>query len=572
MALTLLQLVYIITLLGAVVLNSVLAILALGRRGVPGTRPFAGLMLAAAWWAATSALETLAWDIHTEIWISKIAYFGKECVPVFFLLFALDYTRLSSRLSARFLAGLWLIPALTWAMVLTNDFHGLMWSHIYPEMNGMAGVYIYEHGPWFWLVLIYNYLLILAGSMLLAYFAVRLPNVYRRQAVALLLGVAVTWVANALYIFKATPPGLDLTPLGSAVTGVIYAWGILRLHLFDLVPVARSVLIEELGDGVIVLDMEWRIVDINPAAFRLLGLSLDVIGQPVAQAFPPWQGLAAEWEEQERIKQEIVLPGTPPRHLEISKVALRDPGGRLTGRLLTLRDISDYKELERQRSDLIHMIVHDLRNPLSNLTISLEAIADVPENERQVILGLARSSVGKMTELVNSILDINRLERGAIDLDPAALNLASLVQETLQEQAPLAHKKQVEVSTDLPPDLPLVRADLGLLRRVIQNLLGNALAFTPQGGKIHICLHVDEAKQMLVFTISDSGPGISSAVEPHLFQMFGARRVGGSASGTGIGLAFCRLAVEAQGGQIWTEKNIEQGARFYFSLPIFAEG
>ncbi len=569
MMLTSLQIFYIITLLGAVVLNSVLAVLALGRSGVPGTRPFAGLMLAAAWWAATSALETFAWAMNTEIWISKIAYFGKECVPVFFLLFALEYTRLSSRMSARFLAGLWLIPALTWLIVLTNDFHGLMWSHIYPKVEDVVGVYAYEHGPWFWLALIYNYLLILAGSLLLGYFAVRLPRVYRRQAVVLLVGVAVTWSANALYIFRVTPPGLDLTPLASALTGIIYAWGILRLRLFDLVPVARSVLIEELGDGMVVLDSEWRIVDINPAASRLLDLHADVIGQPVAQAFFPWQGLVAAWKEQERLKQEIVLPGTPPRYLEISKMALRDPGGSITGRLLTLRDISDYKELERQRSDLINMIVHDLRNPLSNLTISLEAMDGVPENERQVILGLARSSVGKMTELVNSILDINRLERGSIDIDPTSVNLPSLLQETLQEQAPLAQKKRIEISTDLPPGLPLVRADLGLLRRVIQNLLGNALTFTPQGGKIHICLHPDNPRQVVVFTILDSGPGISPEVEPYLFQMFGSRR--SSSGGAGIGLAFCRLAVEAQGGHIWVEKGVDQGAKFSFSLPVWKE-
>jgi hypothetical protein len=213
---------YATLLLIVTVVYSGLAVYVWPRRQVPGHRAFAGLMLTGAWWALTSALEALAWNLSTEVWISKIAYLGKEGVPVFFLLFALQYTGLLRPLPKRVLAWLWVVPVLTVGMVFTNEAHRLFWSQIYPASQGPAGVYVYEHGLWFWVAFGYNYLLLLAGSSLLLVFAMRRAQFYRRQGAALLLGVAFSWLGNLLYVSGLAPRGADLTPGGGVLGGAIF--------------------------------------------------------------------------------------------------------------------------------------------------------------------------------------------------------------------------------------------------------------------------------------------------------------------------------------------------------------
>ncbi|MBN2149676.1 MAG: PAS domain-containing protein [Anaerolineales bacterium] len=557
---------YIAILLLSVVLNSILAVLSFSRSQVPGAQPFAGLMLAGAWWSATNALEAFAWDISVEIWISKIAYFGKEGVPVFFFLFALEYTRLVRPLSKWVLRGLWAIPLLTWIMVLTNDLHGLFWSSIYPMPGAGAGVYVYEHGIWFWLTLTYNYLLILGGTLLLIFFAARVVRLYRRQTVALVAGVLVTWLANGVYLLGFTPTSMDLTPIASALTGLIFAWGILRLRLFDLVPAARSTLIEELDDGVLVLDIEDRVVDLNPAACRFLHAKNDVIGQHAESVFSPWRDLLAACKAQERTEMEILYSGDMERYLNVRMAALRNKGGQLNGRLLVLHDISAQKRLEKLRNDLVHTIVHDLRNPLTNVLVALDTMDRMEGNDRAMVLNVARSSAGKMLEMVNSILDVTRLERGQLELDNGPVNLKSLANGVLQDQAPLATRKEIQLSLEAPDDLPPAWGDATLLRRVLQNLVGNALVHTPPQGTVHVSISENAAERSLVTSVLDSGPGVQPSVEPYLFQMFTSGR--GGSKGTGIGLYFCRLTVEAHGGRIWMESSTEQGATFSFSIPI----
>lgn len=546
------------------VLSIQLAFIVLRRRHVPGCIPFVGFLLSGAWWALLNALEALPWDQTTEVWISQAQYFGKESVPVFYILFALEYTRLVPPLRRSIRIGLWIIPALAVLAVLSNGSHHLFWSRIYPDPYDVPGTFIYEHGPLFWFTFSYNYLLMLIGSLLLLYFAFHSMQLYRRQALALLAGIIVAWGANGLYISGLTPRGLlDLTPLAGAITAAIYAWGIFHLRLFDLLPVARNVLIEEMSDGVLVVDLEDRIIDLNPAACNLINACSDQIGKPASEVFPPWKDLLAAEKGQNRLHQELLIPSTPTRYLEVRIAALHSHQGRLTGRLVILRDITEYKQLENMRTDLIHTIVHDLRNPLTNVIMVLETLQQTPPPQQEGLLTIARDSAGRMLNLINSILDITRLERGQVEIQQNHIDLKMLVNGTLQSQSPLAQTKNIQVINDLSSGLPFILGDTSLIRRILQNLIGNALNFTPENGTVRITATQISPKQIAV-SIIDSGPGIPADVQPHLFQMFAGGRARG---GSGIGLAFCRLAVEAHDGRIWAENLSTGGAKFSFILP-----
>jgi signal transduction histidine kinase len=215
-------------------------------------------------------------------------------------------------------------------------------------------------------------------------------------------------------------------------------------------------------------------------------------------------------------------------------------------------------------------MVHDLRNPLGNISASLEALTggmlgSLPPDQLEV-LNIAQSSAYRMVELVSAILDVSRLESGQMPLDQQVFSLANLVADALQLQMTLASEKNIHLESNVPLTLPPVWADTGLIGRVLQNLVGNAIKFTPPDGVIRVSARTEEKQRrsMILVSVSDTGPGIPPEIAGRLFQKFVAGRQTGR--GSGLGLAFCKLAVEAHGGRIWVESTPGNGATFTFSL------
>jgi signal transduction histidine kinase len=171
-----------------------------------------------------------------------------------------------------------------------------------------------------------------------------------------------------------------------------------------------------------------------------------------------------------------------------------------------------------------------------------------------------------MMSLVSAILDMSRLESGQMLLEQKTFNLANLVAETMQAQAALASKKNIRLESAVPAALPPAWGDPALIGRVLQNLIDNACKFTPAGGSVRVMAHAEQrhGRPVLHVSVSDTGPGIPAKIQFQLFRKFvrGQQKERGS----GLGLAFCRLAIEAHGERIWVESTSEQGTTMTFSL------
>lgn len=332
---------YVIALVLAVVLAALLAHAAWRRRDLPVARALGWLMLAAAIWAAGRALEALASPAPAKIFWAKVQYLGIVAAPAVWLIFALRYSRLERWFTRGHRLLLWFVPGLTLALVWTNERHGLIWSAITPGPT--PDRLIYAHGPVFWLAVVYNYLLVLIGAGLIVRVAWGGPPALRRPAVLMAAAAALPLLGNGLYLIGYSPlPGVDLAPLSFPAAGALMALGIFRLQFFDLLPLARAAVVDRIRDGVLVVDAAARVLDLNPAARRLLALAdASPLGRPVETVLAVWPDLLARYTSGAEAQVELSVGGF---ELEARLSALAEAGAGPAGWLVMLRDVTIRKQ------------------------------------------------------------------------------------------------------------------------------------------------------------------------------------------------------------------------------------
>ncbi|MBN1954564.1 MAG: cyclic nucleotide-binding domain-containing protein [Anaerolineae bacterium] len=229
------------------------------------------------------------------------------------------------------------------------------------------------------------------------------------------------------------------------------------------------------------------------------------------------------------------------------------------------------EELLRLREEMANMIIHDLRNPLGIITGSLDVLERIATGVLQMdatsIVDMMSRASQRMKHLVDTLLDIARLEAGEMVLQPISLDLHSMVQDILAEERAMADSLDITLENQLPASLPAVLADSTLIQRVMINLLDNALKFTPAGGKVWIA--AQPGTEVVQVQVIDTGPGIPADERDRIFEKFTqVKGREGARKGSGLGLAFCRMAVEAHHGRIWAEEGpAGVGSCLAFTLP-----
>jgi len=232
------------------------------------------------------------------------------------------------------------------------------------------------------------------------------------------------------------------------------------------------------------------------------------------------------------------------------------------------RDIRERQYMEELREDLSAMIYHDLRSPLANIISSLDILRTMlPEETPSAIqlVDIAQRSSERLQRLISSLLDVHRLESGQQITEKKTVNIAALIDESIEIVTPAAIAHQITVEKEILGSLPDVNGDGEMLRRVVVNLLENAIKFSPQRTNVLIAAKLS-GREVTVW-VEDHGPGIPADQRERIFTKFIRLKAEGISKGFGIGLAFCRLAIQAHGGSIWVENSTDSGSRFIFTLP-----
>jgi signal transduction histidine kinase len=276
---------------------------------------------------------------------------------------------------------------------------------------------------------------------------------------------------------------------------------------------------------------------------------------------------------------ELSMSMPTPRDLAWSVLPVRGAAKQSSAALLVLRDVTAERQAEKLRQDLANMIVHDLRAPLTNMIVSndllLKQISGPLTASQQRILEIAGNSSQQMLDLVNALLDIRRLEQRQLEVHQQPVEMFEIVEAVFERLERVAEDRRVRLVNATAP-LPPINGDVDLVRRVVQNLVDNATKFSPRDSTVEVTGLVATAADLptphpdgrwLIVSISDQGKGVPESYRTVIFELFGQAPTG-RGQGTGLGLAFCKLAVAAHGGTIWVDDGPAGGAVFRFSLPL----
>lgn len=355
-------------------------------------------------------------------------------------------------------------------------------------------------------------------------------------------------------------------------------------------------LLNAMTEGVLMLDPNGVVVLINPMAKQLFGdnapqpyqrldtaVSAPALGFAVDELKHHLSQMPSKSSHGDLEHHLYTLPGQTAeaqgqRIIDRQEIAVIDRMDHPLGRLFLLRDVTEEQELAERREDLTRMIVHDLRNPLTTIASTILTVQQQLGNgleaqtPQQQTLGDARAASLDLLDMVDSLMDINRMEAGQSIVDADAMRLPPILEKVTRRLQPLLTHKHISLNRQQEENLPAIWADSELVRRVLVNLMDNALKFTPANGRITIIMQAEPAHNHsepgVRCIIRDTGPGIPAEFREQLFDRFMRTNIGGAqVRGTGLGLTFCKMAVEAQHGRIWVEDAPESGTQFVFILP-----
>jgi signal transduction histidine kinase len=552
--------VYVVPVALSALVTAALAAYAWKRHSEPGATAFAALMVTTTVWSGGYALglaTATRWLRYGWLYVEWLAI---PFVPVAWLAFALSYAGWGDLITRRRLLAASLLPAATVVLAWTNDVHHLMWvTNRYTTAGGVV-LLSQTFGTWFYVNVVYGYVLIAVGTAVLLKPVVGDDPLYADQAVALVVGAVVPWMANGISILGRAPlAGLDLTPYAFGVTGLGFGLALFRFELLAVVPalqrLGRDVAISDLQDGVLVLDRDRRVRDLNPAAEALVGHATGaVLGEQVEVLL----GVDPVDAGGDRVK----FPAPDGRRtLETSVSPVYDQHGRVIAYTLVVRDVTERETREQRLSVLNRVLRHNVRNDLSVVTVYADHLADrVPEEDREVVEDIQRQTSG-LVDVAQKARQAEDLMAGA-DTSGDTFDVAT-VTETVCEHVRSRHP-DCEVAVDATA--ASVELDRSVVEQVLLNLVENAAEHNDADQpRVEVTATVEPGDDRLLrVAVADNGPGIPD----HERVAVSEQTEDPLRHGSSIGLWLVQWGVDRLGGTLQIDDNDPRGTVVTVSVPV----
>ena len=582
-----------------------LILIAISRRPLANsTWSVVTVQLALIEWTLAGMLVLMVPDLATKSFFVSVAYVGITITAMAWFIFTLEYTDRGHWVTRRFVLLLLIEPVLAVLANFTNPLHELFRHNVRLDPQDGFSAFASDQGVLFWAHAVYSYALLATGFTFLLRAYQHTQPIYRAQIRMLLVGAIAPWIANALFILQIISIPIDITPFAFAVTALTMGFSILRYRFLEIVPVARAKVFESIHDGVIVLDPQHLVVDINPAARALIGAEGGQMqfGTPGAEILQRIGLDIARIVDMPSSEIEITVgEAESARNYLLQVTRLTDQNDIVTGRVLVLRDITDLRKAARQveeqyeqlkvanaeaqrarqeaeranelKSQFLTNMSHELRTPLNAIVgytqLQVSGMAgEIPPRAREFqerTLVNARD----LLRLINDLLDVSKIEAGRMELITKPFDVRAMLDEILEQSRVLAQEKGLDMKLELEERLTeTVVGDRARLKQVIVNLVSNAVKFTPEGS-VTLRAEPSTADSWRVI-VSDTGIGIPTHMHDVIFEEFRQTDAGKDRQygGTGLGLSIARRLVVMMGGSINVKSQVGEGSQFIVTLPI----
>lgn len=577
------------------------ALLAWQRRNVKGAIELMWLMIAAGAGSFCVMFETAALTVGDKVFWTKLEYLGGLSTPVLYLLFVLRFTGKERFITVKNIILLFVVPVITLLFAFTNERHHLIWTG-FSEISDRTNIMEYYHGAWFWIGYIsYSYIVLLLAVGTIIGFILNHKRNFRKQGWIVLTGGVIPWIISILYLTAGSPvPGLDLTPISITISGILAAYAIFYFKFLDLVPVARETLVEILPDGILALDAQNRIQDINEAALLLLGIKgKNVIGLDAESAGSSVNNLLMALVDDRPYECfETIVDGEiqtfriikqPIKNQSGSRlIIIRDISDRQRAEVALLKSISDLKvselqlikarqlaeESDKLKSAFLANMSHEIRTPMNGILGFTELLRepDLTPDEMNEYLDIIKVSGDRLINIINDIIELSKIESGQIKVTISNTDVNEQIDALFAFFKPEVMAKGIILTLNktLEKGNSIVKTDKEKIYAILTNLIKNAVKFTNQG-TIEVGYVLKDS--FLQFYVKDTGIGIQPEHREIIFERFrqGFDTPTRNFEGTGLGLSISKAFAEILGGEIWFESEPGAGSVFYFTIPYLQD-
>jgi len=523
---------------GSITAATALTVLAWRQRPKPGATAFAALMAAGTAWVASSSVGLFTLDRTLRVLLHTLRWPAVVVVPVAWLVFALEYTSRDEYVTRKTMALLSVVPVATLLLIGTNQFHELVYTSRTVSVYDTISIVTVTYGPWFWVVTAFMYTLLGVGTLLILQLVVGSRSLYRGQAAALLITVLAPWVGNIVFLTGNSPVrSFDPTPFTFLISGAAGIAALTQFDLLDSTPVssriAREQVIESMDDGVVVVDTDGLIVDINPRAAAVLDCERAAAVESVASDLVPgYERLRGSDADCETVELE---QGDGTRYYEVSATPLEDSHDRETGRIVTLHEVTERRNRVQQLDVLNRVLRHNLRNQMN----VVYGYASQLDGDNADIADRIQSKAMRMVNLGDKAREIDRIlttddeQRSPIDL----VELVEIEVERAREAYP-----GVDIEWSPPDRTVEVNRTLGpVLRNVLENAAEHNDSDQPEVG-----VSISVESDTITTRVTDNGPGIPE-VEQSVLRREEETPLEHS---SGLGLWLVNWGVRTMGGAI----------------------
>lgn len=534
-------------------------------RPINGSKILAAVFFAISIWITAYTLDLMSTHAELKLITIRFEYLGLITAVYLWFIFIIHYT------DYEFFNKWWvyvimgIIPAFTLIEILFLNQHQLFYHKL--ALTTIKNLVMFDHvyaiGFFIWAG--YAYFSLLTSLLLVSFKAISMPRLYRKQILPIAISSTFLIIPNILHITNKNPIyPFDPTGLTFLLVGIVVLYSLNAQSFLEVAPIAHDVVFQHAKMGIIILNQNEQVIDVNPAATKILEQSQkNCLTKPVADILPEYYDLKAALKLKADPVIEINL-GKKNITYEIKIASLRKKSGKKYGSIVMLWDISELKSAVYEIDAYAHTVAHDLKEPIGHMVSYANLLQNIPPDDAEHDVMLERIVQGglKMTEIIDELLKLAKI-RSIGPESKSSLDLNQLIPGILNRILP---DNQINTIVVKPKTWPIINGNAIWIEEIWVNLISNAYKYGGHPPRIEIGW--SDEHPCYQFFVKDNGLGISKEEIDKLFTEYSRlNKHLNKISGHGLGLSIVHRIIKKMGGRIWVESKIGAGSTFYFSIP-----